>query len=82
MRMVRMPRFALGVALAVFAAGCAKADEPKAPPPASSGASAITADAAPDDVDASGVLRALPMPQKYPHVVWDAAGAPDAGRGR
>lgn len=62
----------IGAALALAVGACAKADEPKTPPPAaSSQATGIAADAA--EVDASGALRALPMPQQFPRVVLDAA---------
>lgn len=63
---------AVGAALALAVGACAKADEPKTPPPAaSSQATGIGSDAA--EVDASGALRALPMPQQFPRVVLDAA---------
>lgn len=64
----------IGVAIAGLAVACGKADEPKAPAPAAStGASAITADAGGEVDAAGGPLRALPMPQQFPHVVLDAA---------
>jgi hypothetical protein len=66
-----------GVIACLVAGACAKADEPKAPPPASDSSSAgtpITVDASNVD-DAAGAARALPMPQKFPRVVWDAAAA-------
>jgi hypothetical protein len=64
--------FLIGIALAAATVACAKADEPKSPPPApSSQATAITSEAG--EADAAGALRALPMPQQFPRVMLDAA---------
>ena len=73
----------LGLVIASAVIACAKADEPRAPAPAASGASAIVLDAADGEVDASGALRALPMPQQFPRVTLDAAmfdGSRDAAK--
>ena len=79
-----LQRAVLGLSLALLVA-CAKTDEPRAPAPSASSVGAGTSNLATADVgdvseerDAAGVLRALPMPQQYPHVTLDAA-AWDAG---
>ena len=78
--MTRRFALTLGVLLALLGAACAKSDEPRAPaPPASKVSSAVTPDDGGVEVDAAGALRALPMPQAFPRVVWDAAAA-DASR--
>ena len=67
--------FAGTSALNLILGGCAKVDEPRAPPAeASGGSSSLVADGG-NEADSSGAVRALPMPQKYPHVVWDAGAA-------
>ena len=67
--------WALVLALASTCLGCAKADEPKAPPQAPTitptAASAVSLDGG--ETDASAALRSLPMPQQFPRIAWDAA---------
>jgi hypothetical protein len=90
-----MRRFAVAVAVAVCGSACACvvivacAKAPETRPNATTESSVEpTADDASSAValsDASaaadGRVPGLPMPQKFPHFVWDAAGAPshDAG---
>jgi len=62
----------VGLALALVSGACAKADEPKAPPPAASSQAAGVASET-GSVDAAGALRALPIPQQFPRVNLDAA---------
>ena len=61
---------ALAAGACVVMAACAKA--PEARPNATAGDDALPdAGAAPD-----ARVPGLPMPQTFPHFVWDAAGAP------
>ena len=59
----------LAVAAVVQALSCARADDARAPTTVDAGAAA--------SATASGIPR-LPMPQQFPHFVWDAGDAGDA----
>jgi hypothetical protein len=72
--------------IAVFALACAKAPEARpnattessVEPTAEAGAGSALSerDASDAGADADARVPGLPMPQKFPHFVWDAAGAP------
>ena len=70
------------VAAIACACACAKAPEARSNGRTDSSADAGVASALSDvsaseaGPDADGRFPGLPMPQKFPHVAWDAAGAP------
>ena len=63
----------LSIASAIVASACAKAPDVKA-----SADAKVDADASTDAGRAS--VPGLPMPQQFPHVVWDAAAADASAR--
>lgn len=73
-------------AIAAIACACACAKAPEArsngnpesnvEPSADAGVASALSDVSDASTDADARFPGLPMPQKFPHVVWDAAGAP------
>ena len=67
-----------GVALAIVACACARAPEtPPSPTPEPASGARDAGDAGDGQTNAPADARVpgLPMPQKFPQLVWDAAGA-------
>jgi hypothetical protein len=81
------------IAAIAYACACAKAPEARSnastdstvEPSADAGVASALSDVSVSEAgpDADARVPGLPMPQKFPHVVWDAAGAPrDAAASR
>jgi hypothetical protein len=72
-------RRALSALALACASGCARTPDPSTSPKPSAAPTAPASVDAGADVD-RGRAFGLPMPQQYPHFVWDAAAADAAAR--